>query len=154
LIFIGMVTFLILKIMISTSTELLNDETLLKILQIFSTVVAIIIMAVPEGLPLAISISMAFSIDFMKKDNLLVKNMDAVETLGQIREICTGKTATLTENKMTVNRFYAGGQLVMNFGDCLNSSLLDDKVIELIKDCIIINNGARLEMSDDAFYEV
>ena len=69
--------------------------------------------AVPEGLPLAISISMAFSIDVMKKDNLLVKKMEACETLGQIREICTGKTATLTENNMTVNRFYAGQRTIV-----------------------------------------
>jgi magnesium-transporting ATPase (P-type) len=153
LIFIGMTLFLVLKIIFSDS-ELMNNETLMKILQIFSTAVAIIIMAVPEGLPLAISISMAFSIDNMKKDNLLVKNMEAVETLGQIREICTGKTATLTENKMTVNRFYASGQLVINEGACLNTNILDEKVVEIIKDCIIINNAARVEMSEDAYYEV
>jgi Ca2+ transporting ATPase len=80
----------------------------MKVLQIFTVTVAVVMVAVPEGLPLAISIAMAFSIDVMKKDNLLVKKMEACESLGTSREICTGKTATLTENNMTVNRFYVG----------------------------------------------
>lgn len=61
------------------------------------------IVAVPEGLPLAITIAMAFSVDTMKKDHLLVKKLDAPESLGFIRDIWTGKTATLTANDMTVN---------------------------------------------------
>jgi P-type E1-E2 ATPase len=51
---------------------------------------------VPEGLPLAVSIAMAFSIDVMKRDQLLVKNLEASEAMGTVTEICTGKTATLT----------------------------------------------------------
>ena len=88
--------------MISSNTELLTSETLLKVLDFFTTAMAIIIVAVPEGLPLAVSISLAFSVDTMKKDNLLVKKMDACETLGIVNTICTGKTGTLTENKMCV----------------------------------------------------
>lgn len=72
------------------------------ILRIFTTAVAVVIVAIPEGLPLAVSISMAFSVDTMKKDNLLVKKMAACEALGFIKEICTGKTATLTNNDMEV----------------------------------------------------
>lgn len=90
--------------------ELLSSDTLMSLLKYFTIAVTIVIVAVPEGLPLAVSISMAFSIDTMKKDNLLVKKTEACETLGFIKEICTGKTATLTTNDMTVSNFYAGGQ--------------------------------------------
>ena len=98
IIFIAQMVFYIFKIMISSNTQLLTNATLLKVLDFFTTAMAIIIVAVPEGLPLAVSISMAFSIDTMKQDKLLVKKMDACETLGMVNEICTGKTGTLTNN--------------------------------------------------------
>lgn len=53
----------------------MSNETLSKLLDFFTTAVTIVIVAVPEGLPLAVSISMAFSIDTLKKDNLLVKKV-------------------------------------------------------------------------------
>jgi P-type E1-E2 ATPase len=68
--------------------------------------------AIPEGLPMAISIAMAFSLETMKKDNLLVKKTAACEELGYIKEICTGKTATLTKNDMSVNAFYLGNKTI------------------------------------------
>jgi P-type E1-E2 ATPase len=92
--------------MISSERRLLETDTLSKLLDFFTTALAIIIVAVPEGLPLAVSISMAFSVDTMKKDNLLVKNLEACETMGTVSDICTGKTGTLTNNNMTVNAIY------------------------------------------------
>lgn len=92
--------------------------------------------AVPEGLPLAISIAMAFSVDTMKKDNLLVKKLEAPENLGYIREICTGKTATLTQNDMNVNYFYIAGRTYDHTPDLngvrplsLENSRLDKKIV-------------------------
>jgi len=114
LIFIAMTIFLIFQIMIDEESKLLNVNTLQTILRYFTVGIAIVMVAVPEGLPLAISIAMAFSVDTMKKDNLLVKKVEAPETLGYIREICTGKTATLTENDMNVNQFYAAGRTYDN----------------------------------------
>ena len=95
--FIFMIMFLTFKI-IFTDDELLSNETLQKILRSFTTALAIVIVSVPEGLPLAVKIAMAFSVDYMKKDNLLVKKMASMEKLGYVKEICTGKTATLTKN--------------------------------------------------------
>jgi P-type E1-E2 ATPase len=109
-----MTLFLLFQIMIDADRQLLDLNTLQTMLRFFTVGVAVVMVAVPEGLPLAISISMAFSIDTMKKDNLLIKKPDAPENLGYIREICTGKTATLTENKMTVNHFYAAGRTYSN----------------------------------------
>lgn len=147
-----MTLFLVLQILF-TDEELLSWATALTILRYFSVGVSIVIVAVPEGLPLAVSISMAFSVDVMKKDNLLVKKVEAPETLGYIREICTGKTATLTKNDMTVNRFYTVGKTIENYDNALVNSGLEEKVVELIKDCIILNCDSRIEMSEDAKYE-
>jgi len=67
-----------------------------------------VIVSVPEGLPLAVSMAMAFSVDTMKKDELLVKKLVACETLGNVKDICTGKTATLTKNDQNVTKFFIG----------------------------------------------
>lgn len=67
-----------------TDEDLLDTNTLQTLLRYFTIGVSIVIVAVPEGLPLAVSIAMAFSVDIMKKDNLVVKNLDAPEKLGQI----------------------------------------------------------------------
>ena len=79
---------------------------MLKFLDFFTTAMAIIIVAVPEGLPLAVSLSLAYSIDTMKKDNLLVKKFSACESLGLVNTICTGKTGTLTSNDMNDKKYY------------------------------------------------
>jgi len=117
---VGMIIFLICNLMFSDAS-LLSNATLMAALKILTISVAIIIVAVPEGLPLAVSISMAFSVDTMKAQKLLVKNMEACENLGTIREICTGKTATLTTNEMRVNRFYTGGMTIINSPSCLRN---------------------------------
>jgi P-type E1-E2 ATPase len=106
-----------------------------------------VIVAVPEGLPLAVSIAMAFSVDVMKRDHLLVKKLEAPESLGYIREICTGKTATLTKNDMTVNRFYTHGRMIENHNQALVNSGLNENVVGIVKDCIILNCDSRVEMS-------
>ena len=107
-----MTIFLICNILF-TESQLLSGETLQKIIRFLSIGVAIVIVAVPEGLPLAVSISMAFSVDSMKKDNLLVKQQLACENLGYITDICTGKTATLTKNEMRVQKFLIGQRKII-----------------------------------------
>ena len=94
--------------MFSAEFQLLSDETLQSLLRSFTTAVAVVIVSVPEGLPLAVSMAMAFSVDTMKKDELLVKKLVACETLGNVKDICTGKTATLTVNDQNVKKFYLG----------------------------------------------
>lgn len=64
--------------------------------------ITVVVVAVPEGLPLAVTISLAFSVMKMKKDNNLVRKLEASETMGGASEICTDKTGTLTKNKMTI----------------------------------------------------
>ena len=64
--------------------------------------ITIIVVAVPEGLPLAVTISLAYSVKKMLKEKNLVRRLDASETMGGANEICTDKTGTLTKNQMTV----------------------------------------------------
>uniref|UniRef100_A0A1I8HC96 Calcium-transporting ATPase n=1 Tax=Macrostomum lignano TaxID=282301 RepID=A0A1I8HC96_9PLAT len=73
--------------------------------------VTVIVVAVPEGLPLAVTISLAYSVKKMMKDNNLVRHLDACETMGNATAICSDKTGTLTTNRMTVVQAYLGGVL-------------------------------------------
>lgn len=70
-------------------------------LQIFIVAVTIIVVAVPEGLPLAVTLALAFATTRMIKDNNLVRYLKACETMGNATTICSDKTGTLTENKMS-----------------------------------------------------
>ncbi|EPZ36332.1 HAD-like domain-containing protein [Rozella allomycis CSF55] len=76
------------------------------LLHFFVTAVTIVVVAVPEGLPLAVTISLAFSVFKMIKDNCFVRHLSASETMGEATCICTDKTGTLTENRMTVVKAY------------------------------------------------
>ncbi|XP_035257985.1 plasma membrane calcium-transporting ATPase 1-like isoform X4 [Anguilla anguilla] len=68
--------------------------------------VTVLVVAVPEGLPLAVTISLAYSVKKMMKDNNLVRHLDACETMGNATAICSDKTGTLTTNRMTVVQAY------------------------------------------------
>ncbi|KAK3376251.1 hypothetical protein B0T24DRAFT_618307 [Lasiosphaeria ovina] len=71
-------------------------------LRIFITAVTVVVVAVPEGLPLAVTLALAFATTRMMKDNNLVRVLKACETMGNATTICSDKTGTLTQNKMTV----------------------------------------------------
>ncbi|XP_053544040.1 plasma membrane calcium-transporting ATPase 1a isoform X3 [Ictalurus punctatus] len=72
--------------------------------------VTVLVVAVPEGLPLAVTISLAYSVKKMMKDNNLVRHLDACETMGNATAICSDKTGTLTMNRMTVVQAYIADQ--------------------------------------------
>lgn len=72
------------------------------------TGVAIIVVAVPEGLPLAVMISLAYSVSRMLQDNNFVKKLSSCEIMGGANNICSDKTGTLTKNQMTWTQIWAG----------------------------------------------
>jgi Ca2+ transporting ATPase len=71
--------------------------------------ITIVVVAVPEGLPLAVMISLAYSISKMLLDNNFVKKMSSCEIMGGANNICSDKTGTLTKNLMTWTNIWCGG---------------------------------------------
>lgn len=108
------------------------SEFVTYLLQTIMIAVTVVVVSVPEGLPMAVTLSLAYSMQKMLQTNNLVRKMHACETMGATTVICTDKTGTLTENLMTVAeaQFYgaegAGSRLVQE-GLVLNSTATLDK---------------------------
>jgi P-type Ca2+ transporter type 2C len=137
-------------------------------LQVFIVAVTIVVVAVPEGLPLAVTLALAFATTRMLKDNNLVRLLRACETMGNATTVCSDKTGTLTENKMSVvtgtvgttsrfrdkqasvnAKYTAGGKITATspttYADISAAefvSTLANDTKELIKDSIVLNSTA------------
>ena len=98
--------------------------------------ITIIVVAVPEGLPLAVTIALAYSVMKMKDQKNLVRRLDASETMGGANEVCTDKTGTLTENRMTLVAFHCEGQ------EHKEMATLSAPVRELLGMSICVNSSA------------
>lgn len=85
--------------------------------------ITVVVVAIPEGLPLAVTISLSFSSAKMQKLNNLVRKIASSETMGGATHICSDKTGTLTENKMTVMGAFAIEKVVMAEGDSIDTGL-------------------------------
>ena len=94
------------------------------VLKYFMMAVTLIVMAVPEGLPMAITLSLALNMRRMLKSNNLVRKLHACETMGAVTVICTDKTGTLTQNKMQVSalELKQGGEALLGTAIALNST--------------------------------
>uniref|UniRef100_A0A8C4IB82 Calcium-transporting ATPase n=1 Tax=Dicentrarchus labrax TaxID=13489 RepID=A0A8C4IB82_DICLA len=98
--------------------------------------VTVLVVAVPEGLPLAVTISLAYSVKKMMKDNNLVRHLDACETMGNATAICSDKTGTLTMNRMTVVQTYIAGRYYKKVPE---PDLIPAKILELLITGIGVN---------------
>eukprot|EP01065_Artemidia_motanka_P047011 TRINITY_DN7259_c0_g1_i2.p1 TRINITY_DN7259_c0_g1~~TRINITY_DN7259_c0_g1_i2.p1 ORF type:complete len:1236 (+),score=253.18 TRINITY_DN7259_c0_g1_i2:130-3837(+) len=102
--------FLTLTVASAAKASYYGDSYDFKLILDFAIVaVAIIVVAVPEGLPLSVTIALAFSMGAMQKENNLVRSLAACETMGAATNICSDKTGTLTTNNMTQVESHVGG---------------------------------------------
>ena len=131
---------LLIKLFLSSSGMPVMD-LISHILNIFMIAVTLIVVSVPEGLPMSVTLSLALSMNRMLKTNNLVRKMHACETMGATTVICTDKTGTLTQNQMQVYQ--------TNFYNLKDQQLGDDELSNLIKEGISVNSTAYLDFSED-----
>ncbi|KAA0198336.1 Plasma membrane calcium-transporting ATPase [Fasciolopsis buskii] len=141
---VAVATVLILIIKFAVTTFAQNKEPwqtgkhLKQIVNYVITGVTVLVVAVPEGLPLAVTLSLAYSVKRMMKDNNLVRHLDACETMGNATAICSDKTGTLTTNRMTAVQCYIGNHHYRNIPD---QSQLPQPLVDLLVQSISINSG-------------
>ncbi len=138
-IFVSVATFFALLIrFLITENENLNDYkyVLQEIIDFIIVSISILVLAIPEGLPLAVTISLAYAVKKMINDNNLVRHLDACETMGSATAICSDKTGTLTTNHMTVS------EIIINGEESLNLYKLSIKTKELLSVAISVNTDS------------
>jgi len=123
--------------------------------------VAIIVVAVPEGLPLAVMISLAYSIEKMLQDNNDVKRLSSCEIMGGANNICSDKTGTLTLNKMKVTKIWAGKDFIvpiaqdpvtgkmtnLNWAELFLKNMISARLIEQNISCNTASKAGATDMS-------
>ena len=102
--------------------------------------VTLIVVAVPEGLPMSVTLSLAFSMKRLMKQNTLPRTMHSCETMGATSVICTDKTGTLTQNLMKIYDTF--------FESLEGQKLTDDKTSKLLAECIAMDTSANLDMTN------
>lgn len=116
------------------------------VIKIFTVAVTIVVVAVPEGLPLAVTLTLAYSMRKMMADKALVRRLSACETMGSATTICSDKTGTLTLNQMTVVEAYAGKK---NINPPDESAQLHPVVSSLLIEGIAQNTTGNVFLSKD-----
>ena len=138
---IAVLTFVALTAkLILSGQEYSVMEWISHLLNFFMVAVTLIVVSVPEGLPMSVTLSLALSMNRMLKTNNLVRKMHACETMGATTVICTDKTGTLTQNQMQVHE--------TKFYNLTDQKLGDNDLSRLIQEGIAVNSTANLERTD------
>jgi Ca2+-transporting ATPase len=144
---LGFLTFILLCLLgLALGLNPLNPESWVsaevagRILHYFMIAIALIVVAVPEGLPMSVTLSLALSMRKMLQTNNLVRKMHACETIGAATVICTDKTGTLTQNQMQVAH--------TDFFALKDQKITDNEISNLIRESISVNSTAYLDYSN------
>ena len=135
---VATVTFILLSLKVFMQDAPMETMNVISgLLNSFMIAVTLIVVSVPEGLPMSVTLSLALSMNRMLKTNNLVRKMHACETMGATTVICTDKTGTLTQNKMQVHE--------TNFLALEGQRLSADTASILVKEGIAVNSTANLD---------
>ncbi|EOX91674.1 Calcium ATPase 2 isoform 3 [Theobroma cacao] len=160
--FFAVVTFAVLvqglfssKLQEGTIWSWSGDEAL-QMLEFFAVAVTIVVVAVPEGLPLAVTLSLAFAMKKMMNDKALVRHLAACETMGSATSICSDKTGTLTTNHMTVVKscICMGVKEVGNNNKASFCSEIPESTVKLLLQSIFTNTGGEIVINKSGKREI
>ncbi|KNA09304.1 hypothetical protein SOVF_154910 [Spinacia oleracea] len=134
----------------------LSADDAVEILEYFAIAVTIVVVAVPEGLPLAVTLSLAFAMKKMMNDKALVRNLAACETMGSATTICSDKTGTLTTNHMTVVKAHICGKTLesSSFKESHTSSEIPHSAQKILVESIFNNTGGEVVRAKDNKIEI
>uniref|UniRef100_A0A2N9J1C0 Calcium-transporting ATPase n=1 Tax=Fagus sylvatica TaxID=28930 RepID=A0A2N9J1C0_FAGSY len=116
------------------------DDVMNVVVSIVSAAVTIIVVAIPEGLPLAVTLTLAYSMKCMMADHAMVRKLSSCETMGSATIICTDKTGTLTLNEMKVTEFWLGKEAVKDD----TSSHLAGNILKLLHQTVGLNTTGTI----------
>ncbi|KAK7330958.1 hypothetical protein VNO77_25165 [Canavalia gladiata] len=131
-----------------------SGDDAMEMLDFFAIAVTIVVVAVPEGLPLAVTLSLAFAMKKMMNDKALVRHLAACETMGSATTICSDKTGTLTTNRMTVVKTC----ICMKSKEVINNDTLcteiPDSALKLLLQSIFNNTGGEVVVNKKGKREI
>ncbi|PIN22072.1 Calcium transporting ATPase [Handroanthus impetiginosus] len=119
------------------------DDVINAVVGIIAAAVTVVVVAIPEGLPLAVTLTLAYSMKRMMADQAMVRKLSACETMGSATTICTDKTGTLTVNQMKVTKFWQGKESI----EGTNYTVIASNVLELLCQGIGLNTTGSVYKS-------
>ncbi|RWR74733.1 putative calcium-transporting ATPase 5, plasma membrane-type isoform X1 [Cinnamomum micranthum f. kanehirae] len=129
-----------------------SAEDALIVLNYFAVAVTIVVVAVPEGLPLAVTLSLAFAMKKLMNDRALMRRLSACETMGSASCICTDKTGTLTTNHMVVNKVWICNEAIeIKTNESVQNlkSTISESVLDILLRAIFLNTSSEVVKGRD-----
>ncbi len=140
---LGIVALIICALIFVVGHFMYGKETI----EMFMTAVSLAVAAIPEGLPAISTIVLSIGVQRMVKRNAIIRTLPSVETLGSATVICSDKTGTLTQNKMTVEKIFYNNS-TFNLNDKVNNV---DEHYKLLLDCMILCNDSKLSKENNSY---